>query len=977
MAGPATTGPLLGRAEHLDVVRRQLGQARAGEPRLVLVVGDPGVGKSRLVDEACGELGDGVPVLVTHCLELSGAVVPLAPVQGLVHRAYRQLGAEAVVRASGPYLPALAALEPALAPGNDADAAGRAADQPQLFAAVRHLLEQLAEPGLLIVVVEDVHWADDATVDLLRYLLLSLQDAPVLVLATVRSGPVADRLLSTLGRVPGFTSVTVAELSPDDAQRLAVELIHQSSSAGPDAGRLDVERVVQRSRGNPLYLEELVAAADADGLPASLRGLLLARLDSLPADARRLVDLVSLGDPPVRFDALVAATSWTEERLDTALGQAQSAGVLALTPTGRVTVRHPLLGDAARDALEPGRQRSLHRAWADALSAPGAAGGPQAALAVAYHWDQAGEPGHALRAAWDGAHAAADLQAHATRAALLDRVSQLWAHTDTCDIPADPLQVLCEAARAHELAGDYGQAAQRLDQAKDLLDPVHDPARAASVLVARARVEWSWHDTNPQQTFQHALDLLPELGYDDVRARVLADWVDHRANVTHTTGMGELAEQSVRLARAAGDRAAEAKALRCLALARWFDEPAETVGLLRRAIALAEQVGDYDVMLSAMGNLVFTRAEFLGERDEALVDVAEFLSTARRRGMDVHVGTGGLLIVAAQAQLDVGDLDAAQQSAIRALDVLGEHGYANFARSVLADAALIRGDMDTARAVLADVARSPHGHLETGAHDAASWLAWLDDGPAAAADVLLPYLRQALDAGDDHAVVVSSNHVLPLARFVRLSQSIHAPESEAARALVLVRDVYRRVVPRNAVVAVLDATLAPLEGTDPAEHWRAAVTAYRESSGLMNLYWHIDTLVRLAETTAERAEALDALDMAEHLAQQLGSPAQLDEITALRQRLAGQPGPAGLTPREVEVLELVVQGLTNSQIADRLFISRSTAGVHISNILSKTGASDRRQAAAWAHDHGLVRGGPRPEVSPTGGLPAGRSGSGH
>ena len=926
---------------------------------MLVVVGEPGVGKSRLVGEVADSADEGVRVLVTHCLELSGAVVPLAPVQGLVHRAYRRLGAETVARAAGPYLPPLAVLEPARGASSGGEAAaGQVADQAQLFAAVRHLLEQLAEPGPLVVVVEDVHWADAATLDLLRYLMLSLQDAPVLILATARSGPAADRLLSTLARIPAVTAVRLSELPPDDARRLAEALIEQTSSRGPEEDRLDVGRLVERSGGNPLYLEELLAAGDSDGLPASLRGLLRGRLDWLPGEARRLVELVALGDPPVRFDDLMSATGWAEERLDSALGQARAGGVLAVTPAGRVALRHPLIGDAARDALDPGRRRTLHRAWAVAASRADVVAGPQAALAVAHHWHQAGEPGPAMQAAWDGAQAAAGLHAHAARAALLDRVSDLWPHAETTSIAADPVDVLTEAARSHELAGAYEQAANRLDQAVDLLDEAHDPGRVASVLVARARVEWSWHDTSPEPVLRRALGLLPETGYDDVRARVLADWVDHRANVGQTAGIGELAEQAARLARAAGDGASEAKALRCLALACWLDEPGAAVGLLRRAIALADQAGDYDVMVSAMGNLVFTRADFLGEREQALVEVVEFLRTARRRGMDVHIGTGGLLIVAAQAQLDVGDLDTAQGSARRALDILGEHGYANFARSVLANAALIQGDLDTARTVLADVARSPHGHLETGALDAASWLAWLDDGPTAAA-MLVPYLREALGAGDDLAVIINSNHVLPLARYLRLGQSGRTPRPhpETRQILVALRDVYRRVVPHSAVVAVLDATLAHLENTDPSEQWRASVTAYRNHPGLMTLYWHIDTLLRLAETTPERADALDALDTADQLAHQLGSPGQLDEATTLRQRLTSQPGPAGLTPREVEILDLVAMGLTNGQIADRLFISRSTAGVHISNILTKTDTHDRHEAARWAHDHGVARSG--------------------
>jgi len=948
--------PLVGRAAQMQTLREALGRARAGRPQLLVVVGEPGVGKSRLLSDLAEGVDEAVQVLVSHCLQLSGSVLPLAPIQGLVHRAYRRLGADMVRRAAGPYLPVLAVLEPALAAADAAGTtAGGVADQRQLFAAVRHLLEQLSEAGPLLVVVEDLHWADAATVDLLRYLTLSLENAPVLLTATVRAGPTAEQLLATVGRPASVTTVELGELSPEETARLAEELARHLPASGEEQRRLDVDRLVELSGGNPLYLEELVSARGSEGLPDSLRGLLLTRLESLPADARELVELVAIGDPPMRYEDLLSATGWPEDRLDSVLGQARANGVLTLTSTGRVAWRHPLLGDAARDALAPGKQRALHRSWATALSHDTLAG-PQTALAIAHHWAQADEADQAIGAAWTGARAATALQDHATRAALLDRVIDFWSHADTSEIPADLVDVLSEAARSHELAGEYEPGLARLDQAAELLDPASDPGRAASMLVSRGRVEWSWHDTSPEPSLQRALDLLPDIGHDDVRARVLADWVDYRASVSQTAGIGEVAERAVRLSRAVGDAASEAKALRGLALARWLDVPAEAVALLRRAIALADQAGDYDVMLSAMGNLVFTRSEFVGQRERALDDAREFLATARQRGMDLHIGTGGLLIVAAQVQAVAGDLDAAQESARRAQTIVGEHGMANFCRSVCATIALIRGDVDTARAVLADVARSPHGHLDAGCADAASWLAWLDDGPDSAADVVLPYLQQALDAGDDLIVLVNSEQVLPLARYVRLSRPIPDPQAEGTRTLVALRDVYRRVVPHNAVVAVLDATLAPLDSADPAEHWRAAVSAYRQDPGLMTLYWHVDTLLRLAETTSDRAEALDALDSGERLARKLGSSAQLDEVTTLRQRLAGQPGPAGLTAREIEIVDLVAQGLTNSQIAATLFISRSTVGVHVSNILTKTGCADRHEAGGWAREHGLVRG---------------------
>ncbi len=946
--------PLIGRGEPLRTLRQALGRARTGLPQLVVVAGEPGLGKSRLVGEFAAGADDAVRVLQSHCLELSGSVLPLAPIQGLVHRACRRLGVDVVRQAAGPYLPMLAVLEPALSAGGEATNTSGVADQRALFAGVRHLLEQLSDAGPLLVVVEDLHWADESTVDVLTYLATSLEDAAVLLVTTVRSGPPADRLRSALARSADATFISLHELSPEDATRLAGELGGHAPQDLAAASPLDIGRLVERSGGNPLYLEELVEAIDSEDLPDSLRALLLARLDSLGDDARRLVDLVALGDPPVRHEDLVSSTGWAEAQVDTAIAHARAGGVMSQSSVGHVTLRHPLLGDAARSALPPGLRRALHRSWAAALNQRRTATEPQAALAVAYHWAQAAEPDHALQVAWAGAQASTALQTPATRAALLDRVSDVWSQADTTGIPSDLVDVLVESARSHELASAYDHAVARLERALTLVDAAKDPGRAAMLLVARGRVEWSWRDTSPEPSFRRALALLPATRHDDMRARVLAEWADYQTNVLQMDGLSELADEAVRLANASGDAAIEGKALRCLAHVEWLADPAKAAERQRRAIALAAQAGDYDVMLSAMGNLANTRAWFLGERDEALIELQEFWQIARRVGMHAHIQAAGLLIVTGQLQRDAGDLDGANSSAMRAQRMLGEHGYSNFCRAIRADVALIRGDIDGARGLLDDMVRSPHDYLDIAGLDSRAWLAWHDQGPAAAGDVLLPGLLSAIRGGNDLALIGLTDHVLPLARYLRLSQPVPDVDSPLAWALDAIRRRYREVVPHDPIVAALTATLAPLDSADPASGWRAAVRAYEQHPGLTGLYWHIDHLIRLAETTASRAEAHDALGVANRLAGQLGSQPQQDEIAGLRGRLARQPGPAGLTPREIEILELVAQGLTNSQIAEHLFITRSTAGVHISHILTKTDTHDRHDAVRWAREHGLV-----------------------
>jgi DNA-binding NarL/FixJ family response regulator/tetratricopeptide (TPR) repeat protein len=946
MAEPGA--PFVGRADQMGQLLQRLEGSSSGQSGLVLVVGEPGVGKSRLASELAAAVDDQTAVLVTHCLELAGSAVALAPVQGLVHRAYRQLGAEVVRETAGAYLPMLAVLEPALANGGGAAAAGLV-DQRQLFAGVRHLLEQLADARPLLVVVEDVHWADEATLDLLRYLAVTLGEAAVTIVATARAGyPTTAQLVAAASRLPHATTIEVPELAPADAARLAEALAEGASGSEQDGAPLDVARVVAQSGGNPLYLEELVAAAGAQTLPDSLRGLLLERLDGLSQPARDLVDAVAVGDPPLRYDDVLAATGLTETQLDACLSEARARAVLVVTAGGRVALRHPLIGDAAREALDLGRRRSLHRAWASGLAST-TSRSPQTALAVAYHWDQASEPRAALQAAWNGAQAAKRLDAPGTRAELLDRVVALWPVADVEGIPSDLVGVLSEAAQSYELAGGYEQAAARLETALELASVTGDPETVASLLISRGRLEFPWRDGDAEPFFQRARDVLPAEGHDAIRGRLLGAWAESWTNVGRGDGLGEMAAEAVRLAQASGIAADEALALHSLGVSLGLDEVQRKFEIFRTVIELADDAGDYDAMMHTTAALVNT-TRVLGRPDQAMELVRHYVGVARQRGMDRHLSVSGLLILGAVLSVDSGDLDEAVAMTHEAQEIVGDHGFVNDCCMIRADVALIRGEVDAARTELASLVPSRYANPETAAMVERAWLVWLDDGPAAAADVLLPSLRQGLQP-DHEGDLVEPHDVYSFARYVRLSQPTLDRAAEAVGVLDALRQFYRRMLPHYPVIGVLDATLARVDGVDPTDAWRAAAARMAEAAPV---YWRVDTLIRLAEATPRRTEATDALDTAEELARRLGSRPQLDEIDAVRGRVEKRPAPAGLTPREVEILLLVDQGLTNSQIAQTLFISTSTAGVHISNILTKTQTHNRHDAARWARDAGLV-----------------------
>ena len=947
----------VGRTRENAVLWRELTRAQTGQPRLVLVCGEPGIGKTRLVAEFADAAAQDAQVLVGHCLEMSAQAVPLAPVQGLVHRAYRRLGAVELRRAAGVFAPDLAAFEPALLDDATAPAqrAGGHADS-RLFNAVRHLLETLSTSQPLLVIIEDLHWADRSSMDLVRYLLATLEDAAVLIVATMRSGTSAERdFRARAASSPSTAWIDVGRLGRSEATQLASAMRRQwvdatgTPSAHPDVDADRTVWAVQASEGNPLYLQELVWASEVGELPSSLRVLLTSRLGGLSGPGRRVVDLVSLGDPPVRYTDLLAATEWSEPRLDAALAAAISLDVLSADEDEQVSLRHPLLGEAARATMDAGARREHHRAWATAYSTAHPSS-PRLSLTASYHWQESGEPGRALRTALDGAEQAQALNEHATRAALLDRACDLWCHSDTSSSTFDLVDVLQHAARSHELAGEYRAAGDALDRAVEDCQRSGDTSRAASLLAERGRVAF-WQAESMLPFLERALHVLPPDSHDHVRAQVMAEMSDALNEEGRTAAAAQAAEQAIRLSNANDDPATQARATTILAHVCQYSDPQRAVELAQAAVELADRAGAYDVMLQAMSTRLDASDALLGLDTSALLaQVEDYLHMAHVRGVDGHRLAAWLLVTRAYMLLSAGDLDAALASADRALPAMREHGLQNHCVNVRATVHLIRGEHEQARRTLSGLVRAAYLAMDTAAMDAQAWLVWLDEGPEAAADLLARHLDAVADRNETSLVWVCEQ-VFSLARYLRLSRRAEDINDPGVRVLARAGTILRPLMSHDPLPDVIDATLATAQGTDPTDRWRCAAA---KGTPWVGVYWRIDILLRLAESTPQRAEALQALAGAETEARRLGSTAQLAEAEALRRRLDGQAGPAGLTAREVQVLTLVGQGLSNTEIGRRLFISRSTVGVHISNVLAKTGAADRDQATAWGREQGLL-----------------------
>ncbi|MGB9373591.1 MAG: AAA family ATPase, partial [Jiangellales bacterium] len=916
----------------------------------VLIAGEAGVGKSRLVDELLRGLDPGVLVLTGNCLDLSSEEIPLLPVMGWLRRAVSVLGAESVAEAAGPFCGELARLEPSL---GEPDTTSQ--DKYRLLAGCRFLLRRLSEQRPTVVVIEDVHWADAITVQLMQFLAVEMRDTTSLGIATVRTDEPSDELAAATvaGRIPGVARLDLARLDLDDATSLAAGLLDDDS----EDGRL-AQEVAQRSEGNPFFLEEL-AMADGHGLSETLQGLLLARMTALEPRVTALVELAAVGDPPIRFEQWASAAEMIPDALDDVLTAARAGGVLVTDGESHVTFRHSLVRDAVLANLLPGRAAALHRCWADSLETD-AVVSAEAALASARHWYATTDLTRVWQSSLRAADAAKSLHAYGLQAELLDRALDFWGRADegrTAGV--DRIQVLRASARAHMMNARHVTADERLDEALAVVDVDSDPATASEILSDRGELEMYGSEVDPRPSYRAALEVLGDTGFPGPRARALAAWADYATMTSVPHQVYPEADRAVRLAQEAGERATEALALRGRAMAEAFDDPERSIEDHRACLVAALESGANNVLVAGMSSLLLVLGVCLGRDQQAFDEGSGFIDAAEQMGLRGHPVFSFIHQCVGEALVNLGRLGEAEDHFVHVLSQHCPYGLRLRAQSLMTQIALIRGQEDLARARYADLSSSSHDAPQSASP---MWLipvarqraglAWADEGPAAAWTVMEPWLRNGVEHGGGLSLFQDVDLVLGSLRAAALAGHLDDPASPEVALVEQVRTLAHAQMARMPHPHVLNAYLARVTGDDPAIAWRAAVSVFDQIDG--PAYWRIDARMRLAENTPDRAEALECVDRAQAEATRLGSRAQLEDIAVVRHRVDGAPMPGGVTARELEVLQLVDQGLTNQQIADRLVISRSTAGVHLSHILDKLGVADRGAAATWAREHGLI-----------------------
>jgi len=788
----------VGRDDELARLRDVVADAAEGRARLVLVSGDAGIGKSRLVAELLRSLEPaGAWVLAGGCLAIANGGLPYAPLTEALRNLARELEPAALDAVLGPARVELARLLPDLAARDAAavaPAAGPAsrADQARLFELVLGLLGRLGADRPVLLVVEDLHWADDATRDLLTYLAGNLRSEPVAVIATYRtddagSDQQAGTWLPALLRAAAGERIDLGPLTAGDVADQLRSIL--GSSPQPDV----VAEIALRSGGNALFVEELAAAAREAGpddepggsrarLPRTLREMLAARTRDLPAETAAVLRTLAVAGREVDDRLLVAATGLPAGQVHAAVHDAIDRHLaIVADDSPLVALRHVLLREAIVADLLAGERRALHAAFAAALAEhPELANRSPAGAAgeLAHHWAAADRPVEAFAAALTAAETATDVRAHAEAARHRRRALDLLVRLppEARLRAPDEVDLVFAAEESANLAGDAGGAAALLEHARSLVDPATDPLRAATL---ESRLGYHrWLAGRSQEAVVHherAVELVPADPPSLLRARVLRGLGGALMGIGRYRESAAVCEAAIEAARAAGAPIEEGRALDMLGMDRvGIGDIDHGIESLEAACALARLHDPGEGLIVGLHNLSYHLA--LADRTaEAVVAALEGIDAARTGGLDRRYGVN-LRAAAADVLLRLGRWDEADALVAegRSLDPGGEGSlYLVIVRVRLATA---RGRFDEARAALEVGERMAAGDVDFDLaaylHTAAAELwCWADRPDLAAAGV-----------GQGLADLEGSEDVFLAAPLLALGCRNAADRADAARA---------------------------------------------------------------------------------------------------------------------------------------------------------------------------------------------------
>ena len=836
--------------------------AARGDGRLVVVTGEPGIGKTSLVTRFVRDLGPEARILLGTCDDLS-IPRPLGPLHDL---------AGAV---SGP-------LDEALAGG---------APPHEIH---RLLIAELKlPPQPTVLVLEDIHWADDATLDVVTVLARRIGSLPVLLLLTFRDGEVPPNH-------PIHAAISATR--PDDSMFLTLAPLSESAVASLAGEGADA--VYAATGGNPFYVTELLASRTAADLPPSVANAVLGRASRLDEDARRLVELVSVVPNRVATTVLDAVIpDWAAAAEEPERGQ-----LLEVEPR-YVHFRHELARNAIRASLPIAARRRLHAEILQALLAANADSAD-----IVHHAEAAGAEEVVAEHALLAARRAAALESNRVAYSHYRRASHFVERLP----PPEQAAVLEELATAAYAVGRIEDAFPAMERAIAAYGELGEDEAVGRCTRTQSRFYWYAGDGDAARAKAvEAIAILEPLGESAELARAYSGLSQLAMLAEETEPALEWGQRALDLAVRLGDERSRAHALVNIGSARIDLDRTATAALLE-AHEVAHAAGDRHEAARALVNLAYPMVAWV-EPEAALRYSEQALAYAREHEV-YTLGTYAVLTIA-WLRLRAGEWDEAERSTRNELADAGSVAQI-LAKTVLTELAVRRGDPDAAER-LADLAAQADRAGEV----------------QRIAPVLELEAERALTSGAP----------MPTERFEEVIEELRLRAGLTGWGAA-------RVVAWAAVAGIdgeLDRRMSPPHAAMVRRDWRGAADAFGEAG------WTYDRALMLSLLDGEEALA-EALDIARRLG---AEPLTARVARRLRElglrvppgpRVATRGNPAGLTARQLEVLALLVEGLTNAEIAERLVVSPRTAEHHVAAVLRKLGAATRRDAARRASELRLV-----------------------
>lgn len=990
---PVVSPTLIGRDEQVAALDTLITTVRAGHGATLLVSGEAGIGKSRLVSELRQRFVAGGMALAGHCFE-HDRTVPYAPLLDLLRAYLLKLTPERLADALGPLGPELVKLLPELAfsmPGLSASGALEPEQEKRrLFEAIAHFFLQLGQHQPLLIVVEDLHWCDDVTLELLARFTRRIADQPILLTLTYRDDEVERGLIDLLAetrRERLALEISLGRLEEQDVERMVRAIFQQAQPVR--AGF--VRALVELTDGNPFFIEEVLATLIASGdiyragntwirkevpdlrIPGSVQDAVRRRVSQVSPAARAMLELASVAGQRFDFAVIAALTGQPERNILDLIRELIGAGLVTEVSTELFAFRHALTREAVYGGLLARERRDLHRGIGETIEQLYADSLPQRLGDLAYHFHAAEEWDKALDYARRAGERETERYAPSAAAAHFTRAMDA---NERLGLP--PSGALCRArARAWATLGEFRGA--RDDYERALACARQDRDRLAEW---QANIDlgelWLGLDYDEAGSwFQQALDLARESGDRQTIARSLLQVGNWLVNVERLDEGDDALTAALEIFEELGDARGEAETVDLLGVVA--DLGGDVIRMRQRfeqAASLYRDLGDRRGLSSAYASASVTgayiavfatvvpadmsieTANWYG--DEALRIARDIgwrageayatLNLSLRHAFHGNVGPAldylwltlsiasdiehrewlaGGHIAAGVIHLELRDLPAAEgyfQQANALAREVGSMHWINLTVAYLSSVLVADGRLDEAHQQLWHIA------TDLPMQSLGQRQIWYARAELALARGDAPAALDIIDGLFATAINLRDQGDIPLLAMVRASCLMEMQQLDEAAALLDAALVTAQARGARPVQARIHRVLATL-------HQRAG-RAERATEELGRVWALTEEMAGTISDEGQRdvflSRAAGAL------------PIPVDP------GIESSTGAARLTAREREVVVLLSHGRTNREIAETLYVSPRTIETHVTNVLGKLGFTSRTQIAAWSVEQGLT-----------------------